>query len=75
MAGQPMELLTGGSGMYGAHPQPSAVTGPAQNANLAAYAGNVQPHHSVVGIVLLAVLVLFILDRAGFRFAVTAGRR
>ncbi len=38
-------------------------------------AGPVQPHHGLVGIVLLAALVLIVLDRAGFRFAVTVGRR
>jgi len=37
--------------------------------------GPVQQHHGVIGIVLLAALVLFALDRLGFRFAVTAGRR
>lgn len=36
-------------------------------------AGGVQSHHALVGIVLLAVLVLFLLDRAGFRFAITVG--
>jgi len=35
----------------------------------------VQPHHGLIGIVLLAVLVLFLLDKAGFRFAVTVGKR
>ena len=34
-----------------------------------------QPHHGLVGIVLVSVLILFLLDRAGFRFAVTVGRR
>jgi hypothetical protein len=51
---------------------------PPQNANANMVAGigsSVQPHHGVVGLVLVAVLVLFILDRVGFRFAVTAGRR
>jgi len=68
-AGQPYELLTGGAGMGGFSPAP-------QNANGAvAGATAMQPHHGVIGIVLLAVLVLFVLDRAGFRFAVTAGRR
>jgi hypothetical protein len=49
-----------------------------QNANGAiagAVKAGLQPHHGVVTLVLLAVVVLFILDRAGFRFAVTAGRR
>lgn len=38
-------------------------------------AGNVQPHHGMIGIVLLAVLVLIALDKFGFRFMVTTGRR
>lgn len=67
-AGQPMELLTGGAGMGGFTPTP-------QNANGAVLGVNAQPHHGVIGLVLLAVLILFVLDRAGFRFAVTAGRR
>ena len=32
------------------------------------------PSHGLVGIVLAAVIVLLILDKAGFRFAVTVGR-
>ncbi len=68
MAGQPMELLTGGAGMY------SSVTPTSANARVAVSAG-LEPHHGVIGIVLFAVLVLFILDRAGFRFAVTSGGR
>jgi hypothetical protein len=71
MAGQPMELLTGGSGMFAGA---GAVT--PQNANgQVAGATSVQPHIGVVGLVLFAVLILFVLDRAGFRFAVTAGGR
>ena len=73
MAGQPMELLTGGAGMY-SNPSPIAP----QNANGAAVGAGVaglQPHHGPIALVLVAVAVLFLLDRAGFRFAVTAGRR
>jgi len=73
MAGQPMELLTGGTGMYSSGPAVAP-----QNANGAAVGANaagLEPHHGVVCLVLIAVAVLFILDRAGFRFAVTAGRR
>jgi len=71
MAGQPMELLTGGAGMYAG---PNVAP---QNANgaVAGIGTQLQPHHGPVAIVLLAVIVLFLLDRAGFRFAVTAGRR
>ena len=34
----------------------------------------VDTHHALVAIVLVAVLVLFLLDRAGFRFAVAVGK-
>ena len=36
--------------------------------------GSAQPHHGLIGIVLFSVLVLFLLDKAGFRFAVTVGK-
>lgn len=68
-----LEALTGGAGMY------QSPTGtPPQNANgaaLGAIGTAPAPHLSVITLVLIAVAVLFILDRAGFRFAVTAGRR
>jgi hypothetical protein len=32
-------------------------------------------HLSVIALVVLAVVVLYLLDKFGFRFAVTAGRR
>ena len=37
--------------------------------------GGMQPHHSVLGVVLLAIVGLYVLDRLGFRFAVSTGRR
>ena len=72
MAGQPMELLTGGAGMYAQSPSVSP-----QNANgaLVGAGGMPAPHLGPIALVLFAVLILFVLDRAGFRFAVTAGRR
>lgn len=71
MSGQPMEVLTGGAGMYTTPPIA------AQNANGAFASASVglQPHYGPIALVLIAILVLFLLDRAGFRFAVTAGRR
>lgn len=33
------------------------------------------PHYSVIALVLFAVIVLWALNKFGFRFAVTAGRR
>lgn len=72
MAGQPYELLTGGAGMYTQNPvAPQNANGKAAAAGLA----GLQPHHGPICLVLLAVAVLFVLDRAGFRFAVTAGKR
>ncbi len=35
---------------------------------------SVQPHHSVISIVLFAALAIFLLDKAGFRFSVKGGR-
>ena len=74
MAGMPLEIVTGGAGYA---PAGSARQAAPQNLNgaIAGVSAGVQPHHSVIVFVLLAVAVLFLLDRAGFRFAVTAGRR
>lgn len=73
-AGAPLDLLTGGSGMSGYASGPSSPAG--QNAN-GAIAGAIAgaPHVGVIGLVLIAAAILIILDRAGFRFAVTAGKR
>lgn len=69
MAGFDPQILTGGT-------QPTLTTAPKSKGRPAAWTGGaVQPHHGLVGIVLLAVLVLFLLDKAGFRFAVTVGKR
>lgn len=70
MAGQPYEVLTGGAGVG---PASSATTN--GNASVIGAVTGAQPHHGVIALVLLAVLVLFALDKLGFRFAVTAGRR
>lgn len=67
MAGMDAAFLTGGAGMVTAPPPP--------NANGIVVGGGVQPHHSVIALVLIAVAILYALDKAGFRFAVTAGRR
>lgn len=67
MAGQDAFLLDGGMGtptLTAASPSIGRGIGLRQ-----------QPHHGVVGLVLIAVAVLILLDRVGFRFAVTAGRR
>ena len=73
MAGQPMELLTGGAGMY--QNAPNVAPQNANGAAVGALAGGLEPHHGVIGLVLVALAALFLLDRAGFRFAVTAGKR
>ena len=52
---------------------PSLTSSPTAN-GAAPTVGPVAAHHGLVGVVLVAVLVLFLLDRAGFRFAVTVGR-
>jgi hypothetical protein len=74
LAGQPLELLTGGSGAY-SNPAAGIVAKPSANGTMTRAARSQQPHHGVIGMVLLAVLILIALDRAGFKFAVTAGRR
>jgi hypothetical protein len=68
MAGQEAFLLEGGMG------QPSLDSFSAgMGRNISA--GAPPPHYSVIVLVLFAVTVLFVLDKFGFRFAVTAGRR
>lgn len=68
MAGQEQFLLEGGMSM----PTLDQVSsGMGRNVS----AGAPPPHYSVIALVLFAVVVLFALDKFGFRFAVTAGRR
>lgn len=74
MAGQPLELLTGGAGAISA-PRGGNAAGVKQSANGAIVGAGTKAHHGVIGLVVLAVLLLLVLDRLGFRFAVTAGRR
>lgn len=59
--------------MYG--PGPTVAPQNANGKAVGAVGAGLQPHHGTVCLVILAVAVLFFLDRAGFRFAVTAGRR
>lgn len=73
MPGADSFLLSGGQGALGGltyAPSAGGGTGSSLTSGMGA-----QPHHGAIGLVLLAVAVLFLLDRAGFRFAVTAGRR
>lgn len=59
----------------GGQPTLTTGTGPSGVAGTGLAAGRVQDHHGLLGIVFIALLVLFLLDRAGFRFAVTVGKR
>ena len=69
MAGMSPEMVYGGAGV-------GTLTSAPDAGSFAGRFGLVaQPHHGVVLLVLLAVAVLFALDKAGFRFAVTAGKR
>lgn len=70
MAGQPLEILTGGAGFASA----PSVAPPSQNGVIAGAVSG-QPHVGLIGLVLIAVAILLILDQLGFRFAVTAGKR
>jgi hypothetical protein len=69
MAGQESFLLEGGMNT------PSLGQVAASGRNLPASQGGTPPNFSVIALVLLAVAVLWALDKFGFRFAVTAGRR
>lgn len=68
MAGMDASFLTGGAGFAQAAPPPPTANGTIIGA------GD-KPHIGVIGLVLIAVVILFVLDKAGFRFAVTAGKR
>ena len=67
MAGQESFLLEGGM----SQPTLAAVA----SSGSGRVSGGIQPHHSILGVVLLALIGLWALDHFGFRFAVTAGKR
>ena len=67
MAGQDPFLLTGGN----TQPTLAAVA----SGNRGVVAGGVQAHHSILAILIVAVVGLWALDKFGFRFAVTTGKR
>lgn len=69
MAGQHESILTGGAG-FGV----SRKVAP-PSANGVIVGASAEPAVGLIGLVLLAVAILIILDRIGFRFAVTAGKR
>lgn len=71
MAGMSLGELTGGSGYTGGG---APVAPPSANGVIAGALSG-KPHVGLIGLVLFAVVILLILDRAGFRFAVTAGKR
>lgn len=58
-----------------AAPTALSGTGPSGGSSMSAVAGDVQPHHSVIALVLFSALAIFALDKAGFRFSVTTGKR
>lgn len=68
MAGASYDLLMGGG-------MPSLTVAPTVRSGGAPLSVASAPHYGIVSLVLVAVLVLFLLDKAGFRFAVTAGKR
>lgn len=71
MAGFDPQLLLGGG-------QPTLTQAPASGSGKlgsAIQTGTIQPHHGLIGLVLIAVLTLFLLDKIGYRFFVTAGKR
>jgi hypothetical protein len=67
MAGMDASFLTGGSGF--------APPAPPSNANGIVVGAGQGQHIGVIALVLIAAVLLIILDRVGFRFAVTAGKR
>lgn len=71
MAGQEAFLLEGGmtsGGLTGASTSMGVgLPGPGMS--------GLDPRHGIIGLVLLAVLVLYLLDKVGFRFVFMAGRR
>ena len=69
MAGADSFLYDGAAGGM-----PSLTAAPTRGSGIGAGMA-AQPHFGVVGLVLVAVAVLWALDKFGFRFAVTAGRR
>lgn len=62
--------------LYGNGMQPTITSAPTATSTPNAVTGSisVQPHHGVIGLVIIAVIVLWALDKFGFRFAVTVGR-
>lgn len=72
MAGFDPQLLLGGG-------QPTLTQAPSSGSGKLGSAlstgQGVQPHHGLLGLVLLSVLTLFLLDKVGYRFFVTAGKR
>lgn len=73
MAGQDQFLLEGGMPNPGLTVSATGLGGVRTDNSLPG--SGYQPHHGVLGMVLIAVVGLWALHKFGFRFAVTAGRR
>ena len=70
MAGQDAALLN-----MGGMSQPSLVASPGTLGRTIENPAGPPAHYSIIALVALAVLGLWALDKFGFRFAVTAGKR
>lgn len=69
MAGQEAFLLEGGMNNPGLTVSATGLGG--NRIDNSGY----EPHHGILGLLLIAVVGLWALHKFGFRFAVTAGRR
>ncbi len=69
MAGFDPQIMLGGG-----QETLSQAPGGRSSAPIGRLASAVQPHHGLIALVLLAVIIVVVLDRAGFRFAVAVGR-
>lgn len=71
MAGQEQFLLEGGMAPGGLTVSATGLGGVRTDNSVPGY----EPHHGILGLLLIAVVGLWALHKFGFRFAVTAGRR
>ena len=67
MAGQSQFELEGG--------MTAPTLGAVASGNYGIVSGGPQAHHSILALLIVAVAGLYLLDKFGFRFAVSTGRR